>query len=192
MIFAIEGNVNLGKTTYINEFIKENTDFVKVDEIPFKKDLSHYDRQIYYIDEERNKKKFIHNHKNLFLDRTILSTLAYTIYGEYLSKDEKKDLIKIIIHHIKLNSFVEPEKIFYITNYDNDEIRNMHNILKSTKHTMDILTTDDFISFFDQIFFHWLSFCKFDSELKFNNRTILIYKTKNLFNKIASELETFV
>lgn len=192
MIFAIEGNINLGKTTFINEFIKNHNNFLKVDEIPIKLNLSHYDRQIYYIDMEKNKTKYLKVNKNLFLDRTILSTLAYTLHGKYLNKEEQSKIIKIIIHNIKFKNFIEPDKIFYVTTFNNEEIKKNHKKLKAKKHTMDILASDDFLQFFDDLFFHWLQSCKLEQNIFFNNKNILVYNTKNLFKRIAIDLENYI
>ena len=54
MVIGVEGNVHVGKTTYIkNNFSKFNI----IKETEFKQDLNDFDRQLYYIKSEVEKKK---------------------------------------------------------------------------------------------------------------------------------------
>ena len=74
MVVGVEGNVHVGKTTYImNNF----SDFNIIKEIEFKEELNDYDRQLYYINQEILKKDKLT--LNSVLDRTIISTAIYTI-----------------------------------------------------------------------------------------------------------------
>ena len=56
MKIAVEGNVHSGKTTFIGKFIKENPEYVVVPECLFDASLGDYERQLYYISQERQKK----------------------------------------------------------------------------------------------------------------------------------------
>ena len=85
MVIGVEGNVHVGKTTYINNNYK---DYHILKEISFNKFLDPYNRQLYYIKEE-SKRKNIQNDKCI-LDRTIISIIIYTMYSKELSPSEKK------------------------------------------------------------------------------------------------------
>ena len=91
MVIGIEGNVHVGKTTYIkNNFSKFNI----IKETEFKQNLNNFDRQLYYIKSEIEKKKQLDG--DTVLDRTIISTILYTIYTESLTLTEKNKIIGII------------------------------------------------------------------------------------------------
>ena len=70
MVIGVEGNVHVGKTTYINNNFK---DYSIKNEIAFNRSLDAYNRQLYYIKKESERK----NHKlnNTILDRTIISII---------------------------------------------------------------------------------------------------------------------
>lgn len=111
MVIGIEGNVHVGKTTYIN---KNFSNFKIITEIEFEQDLNDYERQLYYIREEIKKKKEMQTNSNIVLDRTILSTIIYTIYTDSLNFREKNKIISIIKKIIKQNKIIIPEYIYLI------------------------------------------------------------------------------
>ena len=88
MVIGVEGNVHVGKTTFINNNFSK---FIIIKETKFKQDLNDYDRQLYYIKSEIEKKKNLG--VNTIIDRTIISTIIYTIYTETLSSTEKNKII---------------------------------------------------------------------------------------------------
>lgn len=109
MVIGIEGNVHVGKTTYIhNNFSKFNI----IKETEFKNDLNDYDRQLYYIKCEIEKKN--HLYGDTILDRTIISTILYTIYTESLTSTEKRKIINIIKENIDKNKIIIPSFIYLI------------------------------------------------------------------------------
>ena len=102
MVIGVEGNVHVGKTTFINNNFSK---FIIIKETKFKQDLNDYDRQLYYIKSEIEKKKNLG--VNTIIDRTIISTIIYTIYTETLSSTEKNKIINIINY----NSFTRGLKL---------------------------------------------------------------------------------
>ena len=111
MVIGIEGNVHVGKTTYIN---KNFSNFKIITEIEFEENLNDYERQLYYIRQEIKKKKEMQTSSNVVLDRTILSTIIYTMYTDSLNLKEKNKIISIINKIIKQNKIIIPEYIYLI------------------------------------------------------------------------------
>ena len=109
MVIGVEGNVHVGKTTFINDnFGKFNI----IKETKFKQNLNDYDRQLYYIKNEIEKKKHLEN--NTILDRTIISIILYTIYTDTLSPTEKNKIIDIIKEKIDKSEMIIPTYIYLI------------------------------------------------------------------------------
>ena len=109
MVIGVEGNVHVGKTTYIkNNFSKLNI----IKETEFKQDLNDFDRQLYYIKSEVEKKKQLDG--DTVLDRTIISTILYTIYTESLTLDEKNKIIEIIKENIDKEKITIPSFVYLI------------------------------------------------------------------------------
>ncbi len=75
MIWAVEGNVNVGKTTFIKKFADKNKIPI-IEETTFPADMQPIDRQLYYINNEIKKYKEFFN-KSCIMDRTILSVYIY-------------------------------------------------------------------------------------------------------------------
>ncbi len=133
MVIGIEGNVHVGKTT----FIKNNfSEFNIIDEIPFNKHLNDFDRQLYYIENEIKKKEKLSN--NTILDRTIISTILYTFYTNSLNVDEKNKIIEIIERKINENKIILPD-IIYLIVYPYKLISLNHLKLMKEKGTQDSL-----------------------------------------------------
>ena len=109
MVIGIEGNVHVGKTTYIkNNFSKFNI----IKETEFKQNLNDFDRQLYYIKSEEEKKKQLDG--DTVLDRTIISTILYTIYTESLTLTEKNKIIGIIKENLDKDKITIPSFVYLI------------------------------------------------------------------------------
>lgn len=109
MVIGIEGNVHVGKTTYIkNNF----SNFNIINETEFKQELNDFDRQLYYIKSEVEKKKQLDG--NTVLDRTIISTILYTIYTESLNLTEKSKIIGIIKENLDKDKITIPSFVYLI------------------------------------------------------------------------------
>ncbi len=109
MVIGIEGNVHVGKTTYIkNNFSKFNI----IAETEFKKDLNDFDRQLYYIESEIEKKKRLDD--DTVLDRTIISTILYTFYTETLNLAEKNKIMEIINENLDKDKMIIPSLVHLI------------------------------------------------------------------------------
>lgn len=178
MVIGIEGNVHVGKTTYIkNNFSKLNI----IKETEFKQNLKDYDRQLYYIENEVEKKKQIFG--DTVLDRTIISTIIYTIYTDSLTSSEKKKLIDIIKNKIRNNKIIIPSFVYLIL-YPYKLISLNHTKLVQEKRTQNILIDYNY----------YLKYSLFFSNFYFSINSILITKDyrqiisynsdifKNIFN----------
>lgn len=109
MVVGVEGNVHVGKTTYIkNNFKNYNI----IDEIKFNKNLNDYDRQLYYIDSENKRLNYLS--KNTVLDRTIISTAIYSFNSDRLTIVEQNALRNKIKVMIDEHQFIIPEFVHYI------------------------------------------------------------------------------
>ncbi len=109
MVIGIEGNVHVGKTTYIkNNF----SNFNIIKETEFKQELNDFDRQLYYIKSEVEKKKQVAG--DTVLDRTIISTILYTIYTKSLNLTEKSKIIGIIKENLDKGKMTIPSFVYLI------------------------------------------------------------------------------
>ena len=95
MIVGVEGNVHVGKTYFIKNQLKHNEIDIKP-EIEFKSELSKYDRQLFYIEQESLQRKKMLNDKNIILDRTIVSTYIYTLYSKEFTPLEIEKIVSLI------------------------------------------------------------------------------------------------
>lgn len=109
MVIGVEGNVHVGKTTYIKNNFR-NFNIIK--ETEFKPDLNDFERQLYYIKSEVEKKKQLDG--DAVLDRTIISTILYTIYTESLSLTEKNKIIEIIKENFDKEKITIPSFVYLI------------------------------------------------------------------------------
>ena len=96
MVIGVEGNVHVGKTTYIKNNYK---DFNIIHENIFDPNLNDYDRQLFYIKQEIERKKQLTS--KTILDRTIISTIIYTLYSNSLTEEEQADLCEIVKEKVK-------------------------------------------------------------------------------------------
>lgn len=109
MVIGVEGNVHVGKTTYINNNFNK---FNIIKETEFKKDLNNYERQLYYIKSEIEKKDQLA--RNTILDRTIISTILYTIYTDSLTLTEKNKILEVVREKLNTNKIIIPTYIYLI------------------------------------------------------------------------------
>ena len=109
MVIGVEGNVHVGKTTYIKSNFSK---FNKINETEFKQYLNDFDRQLYYIKSEEEKKKQLDG--DTVLDRTIISTILYTIYTESLTLIEKNKIIEIIKEKFDKEKITIPSFVYLI------------------------------------------------------------------------------
>ena len=138
MVIGIEGNVHVGKTTYIKHNFNE---FNIIKETEFKQNLNDYDRQLYYIKSEIKKKNLLYG--DTILDRTIISTILYTIYTESLTLIDKCKIITIIKDNIDKNRIIIPSFIHLII-YPYKLISLNHLKLNEKKGTQDSLVDYDY------------------------------------------------
>ena len=180
MVIGIEGNVHVGKTSYINNNFKG---FNIIKETDFQKNLKSYDRQLYYLNKEIKKKDKLTN--NTILDRTIISIIIYTLYTNTLKQNEKNKLIKIINENLKNNQFIIPSFIYLIL-YPYKLICLNHKKLVKEKKTQNYLVDYDYYLKYSLFFANRLN--AFDKIISINDyRQIISYKS-NIFNCIIKDI----
>lgn len=136
MIYAVEGNVNVGKTTFIKEF-SQKYNLNIIEESKFVSDMKPFERQLYYIKQENEKRnKLMKN--DIIMDRTILSVYLYTRLSNEFDKNEKEKIIDKINNMIKDNKIIIPDKLFFII-YPFELINKNHQLLKKDKKTQETL-----------------------------------------------------
>ncbi len=187
MIIGVEGGVHTGKTTFINNFVKDNEDFQIVPECKFDELLSDYDRQLYYLEQERSKKK---NYPagNLILDRTILSTLCYTLFCLELSREEKERLVSVILQDFDDNKYILCDKMVYIV-YDWEGVKSNHKVLKKDKHTQDVLVDNSYLKFYQNLFDVWCSGVQVLSKYTIQDRLITVFDGREVFANVQRFLK---
>ncbi len=136
MIYAVEGNVNVGKTTFIKEF-SQKYNLNIIEESKFVSDMNPFERQLYYIKQENEKRnKLMKN--DIIMDRTILSVYLYTRLSNEFDKNEKEKIIDKINNMMKDNKIIIPDKLFFII-YPFELINKNHQLLKKDKKTQETL-----------------------------------------------------
>lgn len=183
MKIAVEGNVHSGKTTFINKFVLENPEYKIVPECVFDASLGDYERQLFYIAQERQKKLDFAGEENTIQDRSILSTLCYTMFMTSISNEQKQELIKMILDGIKNDEFIIPKELFFVK-CKADVVASNHEVLKAQKGTQDILATTNYLDFYNAQFEKWLSSSMKKSEITSGDRVISIFDAKNLFKNL--------
>lgn len=181
MVIGIEGNVHVGKTTYIiNNFSKFNI----ITETKFKENLNDYDRQVYYINNEFLKKKQLT--ANSVLDRTIISTVIYTNNTNTLNKKEKLKIRKIIKDGISKNRIIIPDYVYCIV-YPYKLIALNHIKLAKEKGTQTSLVDYQYYLNYNLYFS-----VRFDSKEKIvstnDYRQIISYKSQ-IFNVLLDNIK---
>ncbi len=149
MIIALEGNVNTGKTTFANRYIKQHPEFVLISETPFKEGLSQFELQEYYINEEIKKAKNVS--PNTITDRSIFSTLAYTYYTDLLNKQDKEYFIRKISKLIKKRKVIIPEQIYFLL-LPYNQINGYYEENAEFKKTQKSLVKYDYYLFYNKFF----------------------------------------
>ncbi|MBE5755645.1 MAG: hypothetical protein E7341_03055 [Clostridiales bacterium] len=183
MKIAVEGNVHSGKTTFISKFVLENPEYKIVPECLFDASLGDYERQLFYIAQERQKKLDFSGEENTIQDRSILSTLCYTLFMTTISNEQKQELIKTILDGINSGEFIIPDKIYFVK-CKADIVASNHKVLKAEKGTQDVLATTNYLDFYNAQFEKWLSSSAKESEISSGDRVITIFDAQNLFKNL--------
>lgn len=187
MIIGVEGNVHSGKTTFINKFLKNEPDFVCVPECKFDATLSDYDRQLYYLQQERDKKCNF-KQTNLIMDRTILSTLCYTSFCPELTEEQQKELLSVIYNDIKDSKYILFDRMLYIR-CDWNIVKDNHKELKLEKNTQDILAENSYLDYYNNTFEKWFKGVTILSQIVDGNRTITAYQGDEVWANVIAWLE---
>ena len=178
MVIGIEGNVHVGKTTYIKHNFNE---FNIIKETEFKQNLNDYDRQLYYIKSEIKKKNLLYG--DTILDRTIISTILYTIYTESLTLIDKCKIITIIKDNIDKNRIIIPSFIHLII-YPYKLISLNHLKLNEKKGTQDSLVDYDYYLKYSLFFSN--CYYAINNILSTNNYRQIISYNSNIFKNILN------
>ena len=165
MVIGVEGNVHVGKTTYIeHNFIG----YYCINEIKFVENLKDYDRQLYYINEEQKKTKLINSiDGKIVLDRTILSTLIYCICSQKFSNNELFSLNTILSKYILNKKVCVPNIIHFVI------------------YPYDLINVNHYISY--SLFFSNLIHDSYNIINYNNYRQILSYNDLNICQKIIKD-----
>ena len=178
MVIGIEGNIHVGKTTYIkNNYSKFNI----IKETEFKKDLNDFDRQLYYIKSEIEKKKQLDG--DTVLDRTIISTILYTIYTESLTLTEKNKIIQIINESIEKDKIIIPSFVYLII-YPYKLIFLNHLKLMKEKGTQNSLV--DYNYYLNYSLFFSNSYSAFNDILSTKDYRQIISYNSDIFKNITN------
>ena len=181
MVIGIEGNVHVGKTTYIKNNYKE---FKVLSENMFNPDLNDYDRQLDYINQEISRKKELSS--NTILDRTILSILIYTLYNNVLDKEERRRICNIIKSKITKKEVIIPDYINFII-YPYKLICKNHNKLCKEKGTQNTLVDYDYYLKYNSYFAKRSE--SFDKVLSTGDyRQVLVYNN-SIFNNVTDNID---
>ena len=182
MVIGVEGNVHVGKTTFIkNKYITDDNLILK--ETEFKKELSDFDRQLYYINAEVEKIRNSNLKGNIILDRTMISTYIYILYSNIFSKQEKKYFTDKIIKHITLNQILIPDIINFII-YPYDLICINQKKLCEIKGTQNFLVDYEYYINYNLFFANYISKINKIVETK-DFRQVIEYPGIEIFNDIG-------
>lgn len=186
MVIGVEGNVHVGKTTYINNNFK---DYDILKEIEFNGFLNPYNRQLHYINKECERKK--NQSDRCVLDRTIISIIIYTIYSQELSINEKTKLLNCIKIMLKKGNFIIPDYVYHIS-YPYKLICNNHQRLSLYKGTQSSLINYEYYLFYNMFFANKNIFYKgmvnYDNYRQINIYDNLIYNNLFAENKVKSKV----
>lgn len=183
MVIGIEGNVHVGKTTYIKQNLNS---YQRVSEIEFKEDLSDYERQLFYISEEKKRKIKNSNYENLVIDRTLISTSIYSLNSNIFTKSETEKLRNILNECVIKKDILIPDYI-YLINYPFDLINNNHSKEGEKKHTQDLLVDYKYYLKYS------LFFSQFTEQLKEIDiigdfRQVIKFSGKYIFQKVTDDI----
>ncbi len=185
MIYAVEGNVNVGKTTFINQFIKQRN-FKVVSESEFLTKKRPFERQIYYIEQEIKKRENL-DKENIIMDRSILSVYLYTIISEEFNSKEKERIVTLINEKIRNKEIIIPDEIFFII-YPFDLINDNHNKLKKQKNTQDILVDYNYYKNYNLFFSNFLLNKKIEIINTKDLRQVIALKDNDIFFNLTNKL----
>lgn len=178
MVIGVEGNVHVGKTTYIkNNFSKFNI----IKETKFKSDFNDYNRQLYYIEKEVKKKDQLIG--DTVLDRTIISTIIYTIYTDSLTLPEKNKLLYIIKENLDNNKIIVPTFVHLII-YPYKLISLNHSKLVKEKGTQNSLVDYNYYLKFSLFFSNF--YYAINNILSIKDYRQIISYNSNIFKRIIN------
>lgn len=182
MILGVEGNVNVGKTTFIEKYVKENN--LKIlKETPFLTDACPLLRQKYYINSEIKKKEEL-NSDFAVMDRTIISVYLFTIISKEFTKKERDFIIKDIKKSIQENKIIIPDRLIFIL-YPFDLINEKHNILGHKKHTQSLLVDYDYYIKYTLFFSNVLKNSKEKILEMQDNRQVLLFEDTKIYQNLC-------
>lgn len=181
MIYGVEGNVNVGKSTFIKKYAKQhNLDIVE--ESKFVSDLQPIERQFCYINQEINKHKTYLN-KNIIMDRTILSVYLYTMFSNEFKEEEKQIIFSSINKEIENGRVLIPNKLFFII-YPFELINNNHLRLKEEKETQDLLVDYNYYLKYNLFFTNLLINGKLEIIKTQDNRQLIQLNDNTIYHNL--------
>lgn len=187
MIFGVEGNVNVGKTTFIKKFAQKNEISI-IEETRFRVDMEPVERQIYYINNEIKKHEKSCD-KSYIMDRTILSVYLYTLISNEFDSIERTKLIEKINILIKNKNVLIPNELFFII-YPFELINKNHNLLGREKNTQSALVDYSYYVKYNLFFSNMLK----DKQTKIietkENRQIILSKCDFIYFNLRETLPT--
>ena len=149
MVICYEGNVHVGKSTLIKEFLKTNSNYTFIEESIFNPLLSPYNRQLDYIEQECEKIKRLK--ENTILDRSILSVFVYTCLTDTLSKKEKEKLIALIKQKIENKEIIIPDKLYLVVR-PYEVVKENQLKLKQIKNTQEAIALEKYFNSYNNFF----------------------------------------
>lgn len=185
MIWGVEGNVNVGKTTFIRKIERINKISV-IEETKFKADMKPIKRQLYYINNEIKKCQNIDN-KHYIMDRTILSVYLYTIIANEFSVTEKNRIIERINMLIEKKKILIPNELFFIL-YPYDLINRKDELLGKEKNTQRVLVDYNYYLRYNLFFSNVLKGKKIKLIETKENRQIVLSKCDSIYLNLKKHL----
>ena len=185
MIWAVEGNVNVGKTTFIKKFADKNKIPI-IEETTFPADMQPIDRQLYYINNEIKKYKEFFN-KSCIMDRTILSVYIYTLISNEFEYKEKSKLVDKMNKLVNSNNIFIPDKLFFIL-YPFELINKSHNLLGKEKKTQNSLVDYKYYLKYNLFFSNMLKDKKVEIIETKENRQYILTKCDFIYHNLKKNL----
>lgn len=179
MVICYEGNVHVGKTTLIKEFIKNNPNYTFIEESIFNPQLSPYERQLNYINQECEKKKRLS--KDIVLDRSILSVFVYTCLTDTLTQNEKEELIALIKQKIASNEVIIPNKLYLVVR-PYEVVKQNQIKLKQIKNTQEAIALEKYFNSYNNFFLKYSLSKTSNLDQDIYEIDTKIYKNLDFFN----------
>ena len=189
MIYAVEGNVNVGKTTFIEEYAYKNKLRVLKENVFPKKIKLGYNRQLAYLELEQKRKESISNQSTI-LDRSILSIYLYTILSSEFTEKDRESIVYHINELIHNKKVIVPDQLFFIM-YPFELINNNHMMLVKDKHTQEILVSYNYYRTYNLFFANQLK--NKDTLLlnTMNYRQIIQVKDNAMYHNLKNQIPKF-